>query len=31
VNHTCGEVVHREVMDGGVTVCIEVIQCVDWT
>jgi hypothetical protein len=30
VNHTCGKVVHKEMMDGSVNICIAVIQCVDW-
>ena len=30
MNHTCGKVVHKEMMGGGVTVFIAVIQCVDW-
>ena len=30
MNHTCGKVVHKEMKDGGVIVCIAVIQCGDW-
>lgn len=30
MNHTYGKVVHKEMMGGGVTVCIAVIQCADW-
>ena len=31
MNRTCGKVVHRETMDGGFTVRIAVIRCVNWT